>query len=710
MSFQTDIPLEQGPIQRLLIAHLKLAELFTGGHSLDESASTDELREQILYFYSSSSSTSSSSNCSSDEMREGYSVEEAIEFTGLCSALYSLPSSLVDPTAHNETTTKEEDRAREIVLDNCCFVFEPLENDPSILAVAQVARRSPHVTASHGGTPSAVGLALQQSHRLFCLLRGGGIHKRLVACAAGLANIEEFKYGGMQRMYQLRKQARKLGDKMAKLSKPNSSMMQELQRVEEELEMLLPKLPIRSLREDLSKHYNSFLGESAQLATENGSPCRCLVQALPPPIALTSRSHLISSSPPILNSNKPNLGQAMDVALECINSSQVGDYCPRLIGISTFAGNQLVFTHTSLQNESFVSNETACTLMGYLASFRFEMRKQHDRQTKTGVSTPPRFKQPFRPLAALSFSTGLDEAHPQELQAISKEGFLAPPSLSLLSPSDEGHGFSGRHEDDKVWAPLIDLPLGGQPSSSIELSSIKTRVCLYDNEDLSFLLYILPVPGKEENDTSYKDLFHEAAMQILNALWGTHVAEDAQQAVDSSVSHTLVETRQWEQPGREIIYIDRSDQTLVLFSHRNRDAGDNQEKSNTQQSATKHRFSSPLAKNSSADNRRSQQRAGSDMSSFDCRHLLASRLSLDTCLAFEDVMNEIYQSRNTGGGGKVPPMEICTFLPHQGWVYATADGDRELYVLFDPALFVTVADVQSAAVQLWKELVGGWID
>jgi hypothetical protein len=694
MSFQSDVSLEQAPIQRLLIVHLKLAELSTG-KQLDENASTQELCEQILYFHSSTESDPTRSNTTTTQQEKHSGEEEAIQFTGLCSALYSLPSS-IDPVQ------AKEDHTREIYLDNCCIVFEPLESnkDMHIVAVAQIARRPPHLSGSHGGTPSAVGAAIQRSHGLFCLLRGGGIHKRLAALAASNANAdananaETCIYDGMDLLFKLRKQARRIEAKSARLSATDKEMEDELQTIQAELESLMTSLPIRSLREDLRIHYDAFLVDLAQLAEENGGPCRCLVQALPAPIALLSGSHVIASPPSALNPNAPQLDHGIQTLLERIGTQQ-GETLPRLFGISTFARGELLFTRM-LQSESFVSNETACTLMGYLASFRFEMRKQHDRLTNSGGLTPPRTKkQPFRPLAALSFGTGLDEVQPPERPQTSKEGFLAPPSLSLLCPSDEGHDFGGCQDDDRVWAPLIDLPLYSCDDFSHDLPPIQTRVSLYDSEDLSFLLYILPPSDEQESDSSYKDLFHKAATQISTILTQIQASDERQSDGCSPLGHVVqMETRQWEQPtGCEVVFIDRSKQKLVLFSHLNQEADNNSNRNNER---------SRFFKSSAQSTQRSN-------SNFDCRHLLASHLSLDSVLAFEDVMNEVYQNQSAKTREDSRPIEICTFIPG-GWIFANADRGRELYVLFDSKLYVTVADVQKAALQIWRELMGGWTD
>jgi hypothetical protein len=215
------------------------------------------------------------------------------------------------------------------------------------------------------------------------------------------------------------------------------------------------------------------------------------------------------------------------------------------------------------------------------------------------------------------------------------------------------------------------------------------------------LLYILPVSDEEENDSSYKDLFQKTATQISTTLAGSQ-APDEQQSNGSPPRRGMrIETRQWEQPGREIVFIDRSNQMLVLFSHHIRDANNNvssNERSHNSGKEAMHRFFKTSTKITQQTN-----------PNFDCRHLLASHLSLDSVLAFEDVMDEVCQSQSAENRDENQPIEICTFIP-EGWMFANADRGRELYVLFDSKLYVTVADVQTAALQIWEELMGGWTD
>jgi hypothetical protein len=95
---------------------------------------------------------------------------------------------------------------------------------------------------------------------------------------------------------------------------------------------------------------------------------------------------------------------------------------------------------------------------------------------------------------------------------------------------------------------------------------------------------------------------------------------------------------------------------------------------------------------------------------LDCRHLLASRLPLDICLAFDDMINEVRNAKRTRelslskGESKDDELsssilELCTCMPY-GWIYALATETKELYVFFNSAIYVTVADVQSAVLRL----------
>jgi hypothetical protein len=89
---------------------------------------------------------------------------------------------------------------------------------------------------------------------------------------------------------------------------------------------------------------------------------------------------------------------------------------------------------------------------------------------------------------------------------------------------------------------------------------------------------------------------------------------------------------------------------------------------------------------------------------LDCRHLLASRLPLDACLAFDDIIDEA-QSRiesTSGASSASNDYEICISMPF-GWILAIVRGGMEIYICFDRS-YVTVADVQSAAASIAKQI------
>jgi len=49
-------------------------------------------------------------------------------------------------------------------------------------------------------------------------------------------------------------------------------------------------------------------------------------------------------------------------------------------------------------------------------------------------------------------------------------------------------------------------------------------------------------------------------------------------------------------------------------------------------------------------------------------------------------------------------VELCTCMPN-GWVYAYSMQEKDIYVYFDNAIYVTVADVQSAALRIKESFV-----
>merc|ERR1712238_429378 len=101
---------------------------------------------------------------------------------------------------------------------------------------------------------------------------------------------------------------------------------------------------------------------------------------------------------------------------------------------------------------------------------------------------------------------------------------------------------------------------------------------------------------------------------------------------------------------------------------------------------------------------------------LDCRHILASRLPLDICLAFDDMMHEVSTRKDaqlravalsTSDNGVKDEdadfsrsvVELCTCMSY-GWIYAFTTLDKDIYAFFDSSIYVTFADVQSAALRI----------
>ena len=298
----------------------------------------------------------------------------------------------------------------------------------------------------------------------------------------------------------------------------------------------------------------------------------------------------------------------------------------------------------------------------------------------------------------------MDDKH-----TISNESVTA--LMSYKSNACLGHG-----EPSRVWAPPVCLLLVELDSDTGKETTnhIDARMCLYSRGNFSFLLYMSRSPtsnADQEEWSSYQKVFRDVAEQLTAALdlIAPVPSGDEIEAGDiiKSDGHDEVKhvtTKRWEVPGQDVIAIDRGDQTLTLFADPQLYEGQTKREHD---GPTKRVFK---AKTSTASPPRVFQSPVSDNSStqqlvleLDCRYRIASQLSPDSLLAFDDAMDDVQQAKRAGGHTK--PYEMCTLLSNR-WVYAFAKGDRELYALFDSAFFVTVADVQNAALEIRTELLG----
>jgi hypothetical protein len=208
------------PIQRILIFHLNLPEKCSNGKSLGEGASLQELSEQILYYHQdrrreTESSSSSSFEDQNNEISKLNPTEEAVQLLGLCTALYSLPSSLGD-------TTLTGDRTDKIYFGNSTLVI-PLELSEDLLCIVQILRlcQNGSKSDSGGGNPLVIRASIERRHKLFCMLKGGGILRRLEGKQLQLdRRIQDVcSYPGMDRLFMLQKDLRRAGVQLSRQDK-----------------------------------------------------------------------------------------------------------------------------------------------------------------------------------------------------------------------------------------------------------------------------------------------------------------------------------------------------------------------------------------------------------------------------------------------------------------------------------------------------------
>jgi hypothetical protein len=731
------------------------------GNALGEGASLDELHEQILFYHrdrrlfddSEEIDGKYSTRNVSHHDDNGDLIQEAVQFVGLCTALHSLPDSLGEAELQG-------DRTKEVYFGDSILVFVPLESSSSdILAVAQVSRLYMRGSKSDigGGNPFAVRSSIERCHKLFCLLRGGGIIHRLQSTSGHSLqkNGTQSPYPGMGQLYAVRRELRRLYNRSSRLSDSNkyerASMDEQSEKLEADIQALTNGLPIQSLRRDLGVHYNEYLGDLSVVVSRIGGSVRCLVETIPAPLAVPSGMHVLQC-PPVTPSTycSVNLGLAIRQVLEEIECS--GDKRYQLLGISSFLHGQLIFTHalssilphldSSIQRVE-ITNETACLLMGYVTSYSSKIDQHSAPSHSTSVPQRPSQQRLGLRRLTLSFGALVDEApynlnngsdsSNEDAQRVSGR-FLSPPPLFMLSPLDRTHSLEGPH-NTKVWAPLIHLPLLLVCEDKVQYVDVNAFAIRFELREFSFLLYFMlrtqEDPWTEKTTPSFSHL-EELALGLSDAVHSA-VGEGEPVGTSSDASDLIQKSEvvlgEWDELGQDVIFVNRPQHKMILFSDRKQTAVKSRVTQKAPGRKPRRRFlgfgtdsKNTLPEKSPS---RESRRFESDWSALglDCRHRLASHLPLDIVLAFDDMMNEVRKVRE---GKQItdshrllrwPPspsnlnddcrVELCTCM-RQGWIYAFTQNEHELYAFFDDSIYVTVADVQSAALRIRKRLLGEW--
>lgn len=649
------------PIQKLLIAHWDLAELSTG-RSLSDSASEEALREEILYFYNGSSSLHQWSASSCIEK-----TKEAIVFNGLCKALYQFPNSL----ASNTPSVGDDDSTQEVYLGESILVFIRIEPQ-SIVSVVQASRTV---------TPSAVRASLARSHELFCLLRGGGIHRRLCS-QQDLAN--ELAYSQIEPIYRLWKEISNVKSRLLRVTDYEDGQ-KHLEELIAHIDDLYKTLPLIPLRRDLRIHYDAYVGELNQLADTPNILFR-LTEEIPIPVPSVDGAHMRFSMP--LPRQFENI-RPMEDAIGKFLKNQDRDLA-YILHVCCIHDGKIVFRNGS--KNSAMSHQTVALTWNYMHRIRMQVQSlRRVSQTNSRSSTPTN-----RTLSNLMLSLGkkLEDAVQLSLVAPNREdqSYLAPPPLSLLSTLDEANGFKGPSEESMVWCLPVSVVCQRSDSSPEIVDAYASMYCL---GDLSFLFFWKQGSAQSDRSTQSSLFFRDFETTVSAGLHRCSCDGLSSKQRPPEKLERLRQAGKWHTEGIDIVFIDRKRDNLILFSDPSRQLVAETERSGR----------SPRRLGTTPPKPRSEQ---PDLSvrgfdHFDCRHISAAHLPSEAILCLEDAIDRANQATSED-----LPFETCSFLP-QRWLYALKDKKRhdcfELYIIFDASKFVTLTDVQISAREIRRNII-----
>jgi hypothetical protein len=242
---------ESSNIERFVIFHLGL--LPKGCHSgFDESASTEELCEHILYYYDEYCNHPLDSRCR-------YNFEDAVKFAGLASAFFSIQSTIDAETQVENNPQVIDSSTTEVILTSCTLVFIVLESTKGLIAVAQVSNASDKKKDSYtfSFTPSDIRCKVLKAHDTFTITNGGGIHSRLSGI---LEDQSDTGNNTMKELYDNYKYRRNLTMQQTKTpSADTDELKRKLQMYQNQYDDIMKKIPLDSIRMDLKQYYDPFL-------------------------------------------------------------------------------------------------------------------------------------------------------------------------------------------------------------------------------------------------------------------------------------------------------------------------------------------------------------------------------------------------------------------------------------------------------------------
>jgi hypothetical protein len=247
--------------------------------------------------------------------------------------------------------------------------------------------------------------------------------------------------------------------------------------------------------------------------------------------------------------------------------------------------------------------------------------------------------------------------------------------------------------NQQAWALKVHLTVRIRCDELTRDIPYKMYAVAFEIESYSFLLFL---DARSQGGASETLLL--LASKLKELVLGTET--------EASLHRNDVAMELYTEPGQDVIIVNREHNKLYLYSDRKPPMPKDKKKS----SGHPRRFLGFMNKSHSSSgdgdrvNSKATQLEWTNLG-LDSRHLLASHLHLDTILAFDDMMNEIARRRlscTESESDSIDMVELCTCMP-LGWIYAFARGKMELYAFFDSSIYVTVADVQSAASKIQEQ-------
>ena len=353
------------------------------------------------------------------------------------------------------------------------------------------------------------------------------------------SNTGDYRYGGMEELFSLRKEHRKLSIKLKDDEKDQDITYGGLSRwgsssnaedlfndiandfghhdCERRLENLLKLLPITKLREDLVNFYDDNLCRLQGVCEiMSGGVGRCVVDMIPTPIYRGLGS----------SSNEPARGQhppSTPLAFVCLAASELmkslmeevnpqpNDTHPRLFGMSLFYEDRLVTSQVRPLNSG--NGGKSCNLppeVSYMIidCLRSSQRKLHEKESHANTATE-KANQSADDSPVKWIWGGKNTSFDEEKlpQASDKKGnpslpdagpgFMVNPSMSAggNSPSDSIYI---RKLKRHVWLPRVHLPCSTGFNTAGGNDEAETHVALFESPELSFLIFFEMATTKGE--------------------------------------------------------------------------------------------------------------------------------------------------------------------------------------------------------------------